>query len=375
MEVLNGDGMDGQALVKKAHWNMGPYHRQGQAHYLRAAGYGKRVVYPIGNHEHGLEVGDGVVKYDSVRGEALIKVGEEHKPHRNLIGKSIYGVEFTDKFYYTDPNGEEVEIEHGHVHDMHLFKTISNRDKAYSIGNTLLDIAVDADEFFQKQLNKEDLSIAGWVKSRFKDKVNKNLGIRDAMSADLDAHPTARRKIYGHSHMGGFQFTPGGKVLMNDGCCTDHVQALVHDADGTWALITWHKDRMDVAQEDGQEYRVYWKELGAEMGVNLSHFSEPPSIMGDEYTMRADRILRLAYRMWPPQDRKILRESMEQNIKFLSRVEQAVAAGEDVSCEQMHQYFNLAAKVAEFHALPIQRRSIAPISVELAEAEWELAVA
>ncbi len=148
---------------------------------------------------------------------------------------------------------------------------------------------------------------------------------------------------------------------------TDHVQALVHDRNGIWALITWHKDRVEIEQEDGQEYTVFWNELG------LEHFAEPPQIIEDEYTTRADRVLRLIYRMWPPLDRRELNNAVlaqealvadlaskkqEAPSRSISRRFQKANAQLQELSEQFSQ---------QYRRLPVPRRAIAEPALALEE--------
>lgn len=296
-----GDMVDGEVLIKKRHWNMGPYHRFGIAHLFRKAEHGTEVNGYIGNHEHGLQAGGMVVRYDPVVGHRIEKATQNY---RNLVGKEIFGVRIFEKSHYTDPNGRRFRVEHSHLHDNHIFETAEKRTRWYRIGNYFNDLGAFCDQTMQSLSPKfRELSIVAPVKKYVKKFINDRLGVRDAMAQDIDSDDTIDGALYGHSHMGGFDVTPGGKVLMNDGSSTEHVQALVHDLNGTWALITWHPDRMDVELENGDEYKVFWKDLG------LEHFSDLPQTEEDEYTKRADRFLRLVYRMWPPHDRRSLKQA------------------------------------------------------------------
>ena len=98
--------------------------------------------------------------------------------------------------------------------------------------------------------------------------------------------------------MGDISKTPKGKLLLNSGCCTEHVQALVHDRHGTFALITWHKDRLDIQEENYRRRAVYWDDIG------LGAFKADPVLIEDESTQKADRLIRLIFRMWSPKDRR-----------------------------------------------------------------------
>ncbi len=270
-----GDIVGGIELMKKNTFHIGPWHRQGIARVLQKAKQETQVNVLPGNHEPGMKE----------------KIGAH---------SHIYGVNFVPESEYTDPKGRRFKIEHGDRFDEEVFKTPETQARWYAIGDTLLSGLYEVDNVMRQIPMLEKFSIAAGGKRAFKRLINERMGVYDAMNRDIDAS-AFDGLIYGHSHMKGYHRTPKGKLLLNDGCCTDHVQFAVHDAAGNWGIIEYHRDRMDVEMEDGQEYSVYWKDLG------LQHFGADPVLLENEETQKADRLLRLAYRLWPSKDRQATR--------------------------------------------------------------------
>lgn len=288
--ALNGDIIDGLAMMEKRRWNFGPWHRQGMAEILRKADSGTQTTYYPGNHDEALR-----------GGQVLAKDGAE-KPHRNLFGKRIYNIGFEDHGAYTAPDGKRFLIIHGDKYDDHIFKSVKSRAFWYNLGDRAYTALYEVDHLLQKVKMLEHFSVAAAGKKAVKTVINKFLGIRQQMAQAVDSEPYDGA-IYGHSHMAGFQRTPADKLLINDGCCTEHVQALVHDVEGRWALLEWHKSRLAITTENGIEQSVSWDELA------LPEFKGDPEPCEDGYTVKADRLLRIMYRLWPPQERQAYKEA------------------------------------------------------------------
>ncbi|NCC21373.1 MAG: hypothetical protein EOM26_02805 [Alphaproteobacteria bacterium] len=275
--TMVGDIVDLIALRRKERWNFGPYHRLGMAHVLEKAVSGTDVHIIDGNHEEG------------VRGEPASGDG---RPHRDLNGKNIFGLWFHDHVEYEMPDeaANRFLILHGDQFDGKI-------SYLYGVGDLAYTAAYEIDDLLHKMGVREDFSIAAWGKRQVKSFIKHHLSAGKGLADAVDANRFLQGGVYGHEHMAGFARTKEGKLLINDGCCTEHVQALVHDEKGNWAIITWHKDRMDVLEPDGNFETVYWKDMG------LETFERPPSVFENEYTQRADRLLRLIYRAAPPKER------------------------------------------------------------------------
>ena len=282
-----GDMFGGIEMEKKATWHLGPSHRQGMALLIQKAET-SAVTILSGNHEVGL--------------------------HRRLqTPKSIFGIEFRQSSTHVDPLGRRFLEEHGDRYDLEVFKTAANQEKWHRIGDKLHHLGGELDYLLQNGLGFEKASVARTGKRLFKTVINRKMGVLAAMERTIDASGFDGN-ISGHSHMMGFHRTPGGKLLINDGSCTDHVQFAVHDRHGKWGLIEHHRDRMNVEMESGYKYQVFWKAHG------LDHFAEPPVPVETIHTQKADRLLRLAFRMWPARDRQDVSRKIEEKGRAIDRL-------------------------------------------------------
>lgn len=335
--ALVGDIVDGTALLKKKTWNWGPWHRQAMAHILRKTAAGMRTDEIDGNHE------------DGMRGDRMVRDGVMAS-HRDLAGKSIFGIGFHHHMDYVDPRGRRFLVIHGDQYDAHVFGRSRYRKAWYAVGDFCYTRLYDIDSLITNIPLMEHFSLAASGKRLTKTIINKLMGVHEAMGKVVD-RSGYDGILSGHSHMAGFERTPGGKLLFNDGCCTEHVQAMVHDRDGNWAVIEWHRDRIDVYEEDGNRASLYWKDLG----IEDPSFAEPPEPVEDCHTDRADRLLRLIYRMWPPKERRALRADIVRQRHIVAQYAEAVrAGGHDGLYRAVKQA--LAEKESRFVQIPIPRR-------------------
>jgi UDP-2,3-diacylglucosamine pyrophosphatase LpxH len=277
-----GDIVDGQALLDKKRWNWGEWHRQGMAHVLRRAAKGARVTFYKGNHESGL--------YRTVDEDGL------EKPRHGSDRTKIFGVQFTREGEYRHPSGARFRIFHGDRFDAQIYKTPEQRDRLYKTGDKLLKMGGKIDRALEKGLGSE-FSVTGAGKRMVKSIIDEHMGARKAVIDWLDASKYDG-VIYGHTHMSGFERTPGGKLKINDGCSTEHVETLVHDQAGNWALLDWRKRGLRVTEPDGTETQFSWKELG------LPDATNDPVATEDAHTHNADRLLRLIAMKWPSKERQ-----------------------------------------------------------------------
>lgn len=278
---LVGDIIDGEHLVKKSTWNFGDYQRQAIGHFLKKADTGTKVIMNDGNHEEG---------------------SHDKTVRSRLNGMNLYGIDIETTSTYTNPiTKQNVFIAHGDIHDQDIFKDAESQRGWYRAGDTLLDCLYLLDRGYQRLGSEFSVAAAG--KKLVKGFILNKLGVQDSINTTLDeSHHDAY--IYGHTHMAGFERTPQGKLVMNDGCCTEHAQFLVHDHEGNWAILEWHKDRLSVLEEDQSWENILWKDL------ELEEFGQKPTEYNDEYTNRADRILRLIAKAWPAKDRQAAIENL-----------------------------------------------------------------
>jgi len=340
---LVGDIIDGEYMKRKKTWKFGPedpaqnWHRLGMVHVLRKAGEtnwftGKKcqVTYLPGNHD--LDIRNQKKTYRGQEqvlsnGNAL-KPGEEYL-HHNLCGKPpLYGIHFEEQVHHEDPFGTRIRIEHGDMFDVAAFK--QSFAFWYALGDFAEGVLIGADNIYrhirrflsgargpltedeEKEITRGS---AAWGKWAVKTFTYNWLGVRKEICKRLDADSDAHVLLYGHTHRQNLDFTPQGKAIINDGCNTeDGAQVFVRDRNGVYALIKWHKDGLEIFKEfkfDPQTHRLVminaenrfksWQELG------VSSFNGDPKPVEDEYTVKADRVIRLLYRLWPPKDRKRMR--------------------------------------------------------------------
>ena len=299
-----GDMFGGIEMEKKATWHLGPWHRQGMGLLIRKADT-SAVTVLSGNHEVGL--------------------------HRRLkTPKSIFGIEFRQSSTHTDPRGRRFLEEHGDRYDLEVFKTPENQEKWHRIGDKLHHFGGEVDYMLQNGLGFERASVARTGKRLFKTVINRKMGVLAAMERAIDASGYDGN-VSGHSHMMGFHRTPGGKLLINDGSCTDHVQFAVHDRHGKWGLIEHHRDHMKVEMESGYKYEVFWNAHG------LDHFAQPPVPVETVHTQRADRLLRIAFQMWPARDRRNVSQQIEEKDRAVDRLMSILAiTGEHRASGPLH---------------------------------------
>jgi UDP-2,3-diacylglucosamine pyrophosphatase LpxH len=304
-----GDMIDGEYLRKKPTWKMAVWHRQGQAHLLKKSDQGEEVIYFVGNHEDGL------------RERIVDKNG-------NPKDVSFLGIKIVDTKVSQDNKGRKILDLHGDIFDEGAFnsdlakpvmfvlkKLLGSEDAAKKYIYDTLGSAYESLYAIDTALNSlpylDDFSLAAIFKKCFKETLNKHMDVKKVVSQALDDSPYDVMR-YGHSHIKGFDWTPGGKLLVNDGCCTEHVNMLAQDENGTMALLTWRKNGIEIIEEPlspehkSVEYFMTWEELG------VDHFHEAVSLMDNQYTARADRLLRLVYRMWSPQDRSEIVQKKRQ---------------------------------------------------------------
>lgn len=340
-----GDIVDLKHLSKKRSWNIGPWHRQGIAHIVRKALGGTKTLYYRGNHETGMR---------DIEDHRSGKPAPIWRTDRELMGiKLVYDHE------HVDPKGRSQYIIHGDVYDYGAFESeklaglmkmliavLGSKKKAegfiYNVCNGAYESLYSVDSLLQSLPGLEHASLAAEAKKLFKEFINERLDIRRAISQALDESPHDLM-IYGHSHMPGFDWTPGGKLLINDGCSTEHVNMLVQDRNGTLAILTWHKNGMEVEEEPpaphtpGLKYFVSWKEL------DLEHFSAPAPMLENAHTAAADRLLRLAYRLAPPRERTEILERLARHRDMLENFDIAVSLGYTPSPEDIMAYHRMMA--------------------------------
>jgi UDP-2,3-diacylglucosamine pyrophosphatase LpxH len=325
-----GDMIDFEYLRHKRHWKIGPWHRQGIAHMLRKADSGTEVLYFRGNHETGMRSLD-----DEKAGKA--------SPVWRDGTRSLYGIRMVYEHSRSDARGRSILSKHGDVYDQaamrsekikplvdQLIVILGTKEAAerfiYEACSMTYESLYGIDWGLRQFPPLENYSFAAHFKHFFKEEILSGLGVRKVIAQTLDdsSHDVM---IYGHSHMPGFEWTPGGKLLINDGCSTEHVNALVQDKNGTFAILTWHKHGVEVEEEPASpftqsvKYSLSWDELG------LQNLHDRPPVLEDAATLRADRLLRLVYRLAPPLERSELKDRQVRHGAMLEDFEIARSLG------------------------------------------------
>jgi UDP-2,3-diacylglucosamine pyrophosphatase LpxH len=290
---LVGDIVDGEQMCEKGRWNFGDWHRQVVGHVCRKAGRGSCVTYIPGNHDSGIR-------------RQKVECDGEKRQHRNLCGRNIYGIQIEELAYFTDSQGRMLKLIHGDQYDRTL-------GTCGSLGDAALELMAHADTGFQLLPGCDHISLAAKGKRATKKIIDRLWGIRKQIAEDVDRNGLLHGIVTGHSHMSEIGRTPGGKFALNDGCCTEHVEALVQDRNGKFAILEWHQEYVNITEENPkihnrltlQKRFLHWKDMG------LDWFQQPPRLVEDEYMEKADRLIRLFYRMWPPKERKHLKEAAQ----------------------------------------------------------------
>ncbi len=278
---LIGDIVDGEHMLCKKRWKFGQsqhsWHRQVIAHICRKAAEGVAVTYIDGNH-------DEDICGQKVAGDS------KNRLRRNLRGKTIYGINIAEEEIYIDPLGRRFKLRHGHQYD-------PTAGKCGTLGNFALEVMHYINNGFQHIPKCSHISLAAKGKKALKKTIDRIWSIRKRIAEDVDQDTSLHGIITGHSHISEISRTPEGKFLLNDGCCTEHVEALVQDRNGTFAILEWHMTHVKITQEGNYTRIIAWKDVG------LDSFHNQPQLIEDASTAKADRLLRLSYRMWPPKDR------------------------------------------------------------------------
>lgn len=287
---LVGDIIDGELMRKKERWNFGDWHRQVVGHICRKAGEATEVTYIPGNHDEGIR-------------RQKVQCDGKMQDHRNLCGTSIYGIQIEELAYFVDMRGCILKLIHGDQYDRTLGTT-------GNIGDLTLELIAHIDTAFQLLPKCHHISLAAKSKKATKKVVDKIWSIRKHIADDVDGNELLHGIVTGHSHMSEISRSPAGKFVLNDGCCTEHIEALVQDQHGKFAILEWHQNYLKITEEtirkgriEIQQRSMSWQELG------LDVFREPPRLLEDANVQRADRLIRLFYRMWPPKERKHLKHA------------------------------------------------------------------
>jgi UDP-2,3-diacylglucosamine pyrophosphatase LpxH len=248
-----------------------PWQRQYIGHVLRKAAEAPTVKL-IGNHDVALN------------GRRIPHEGK-NLWHRRLTGKNIFGVAVKYQHDYQDGQGRTFRLLHAHqVADAVLG---TSKGALYLISDIGYAALPQLDKAVAAVTGAHDYHITHGVRARF----DTGLGLSAALARVADRNPQLDGIIHGHFHRPDIARTPGGKLVIDAGSFTEHPRALVEDARGTKALLTWHPDRIVLREENGAQRVIAHQALG----LNVTQ----PKLHEDKFTQQADRLIGLVQRLWP----------------------------------------------------------------------------
>lgn len=309
-----GDIIDLEHMKKKPLWKFAPWHTEVLASFFRMAAHDTEVTYLPGNHDLDVRQQTIMVREHIDHGFDDSRERVVHKAHHNLCGKTIHNIKVRDEILYTDPKSRKILVMHGDKLDEAIFG--QNTGLFYTIGNSLYDLLTFCDDQLQLIPRCDQFSVAAIGKRITKKIIENCLGGHKALLAELGKKDNVNGLLYGHTHMPHITKTPSGQIIINDGCCTEHVQTAVHDQNGHWAILEWHKKQLIITAENGNSQTVTWQELGL---PNLVPNERPEK---DLHTQAALDIQRILYRLAPPQERikaRKIRKIMIRHVNHVNR--------------------------------------------------------
>lgn len=279
---LGGDILD---LEKIKNWrkDLPPSHFEGMAKFFQRAHEGSEVDFKPGNHDFPL------------RGKIIEHQGTE-KPRRNIFEKNINGITFLDREIYKGPDGRTVLHLHGDQFDGEIAK--DRRGFWYNF----FDKSYTGIQNIDWNLNRMGVQsrIGPFIKKAFKETINNALNYHDRLNAAA-REAGADIVIHGHAHNMGFETTNTGVLKIDDGCATDHVQALGQMKDGTFVLMEMKDGEIRFEDEKGHLRIVNLEKMAQKMGCPNAMQTLPRSVP-QEYLDMTYNTLRPVYRMSPSQN-------------------------------------------------------------------------
>lgn len=267
-----GDDIDIEARqLQKSGRLDDPWQRQYLGHVLRKAA-DTPTIKLIGNHDVALN--GRRIPYDG-----------KNLWHRKLTGKTVFGVAVKYQHDYQDARGRTFRLLHAHQ----VADAVLGRSKGalYLVSDIGYAVLPQLDKAVAAVTGAHDFHVTHGVRARF----DTGLGLSAGLARVADSNPLLDGIIHGHFHRPDIAWTPGGKLVMDAGSCTEHPRALVEDAHGTKALLTWHPDRIVLREENGAQRVIAHEALGLKV--------TSPRLYEDKFTQQADRLIGLVQRLWP----------------------------------------------------------------------------
>ena len=291
---LIGDIIDGEAMVKKdvAHW--GEYHPQVVAYFIRMAAQGADVYYEPGNHEGYMPERFDIGK----EGRPLVLSGALDRSIDLAPLSDIFGIKAQPEGLHVDPLGRRMMLIHGHQMDKDIVKSTKHQKLVYRLGSQTYE------QMAEKDLEREERGepLIGYKRKRQFKKIYQWVTGMDKRIAAMAVEQGVDGVIYGHTHIFDFNDVATGtkdqktrKLIMNDGSCAEHINALVHDEEGHYAVLEFHHDYMIVHEPDGP---LEGERVDFENGA-FAFMGEPHQWIEDEALDEAKHVLRIAEWLYP----------------------------------------------------------------------------
>ena len=243
---LLGDIIDGWYLMDHSHKPFDEMHARVIDSINRKAHQGTEVVYIPGNHDENLRARWNVM-------QRRLKKPKNKRGRHSILNKTfVFGysrlqircpIRFVNGEVYTDPAGRKLLLLHGDQFDWKKLKTkwgqILSRvgDKAYDGLIKVNGYAVQ----FSRKYQGTNFSIAAYLKKKTKGSIGIIENYERAVAA-VAAHGKVDGIICGHIHFAEHKEIDGA-FYANSGDWVESSSALVHDEEGNWTIIDWHKER------------------------------------------------------------------------------------------------------------------------------------
>lgn len=277
---LGGDIID---LEKIKRWekDLPPSHFEGMGKFIQRAHEGTQVDFKPGNHDFPL------------RGRKIEHKGEL-KAKNNIFEKQIAGITFLDREVYKGNDGRTVLHLHGDQFDSEIAK------KKKGFVYKTIDGAYSLIQEVDWGLNRIGIRsrIGPTIKKVFKSTINKALNYHEKLNATAKT-VGADVVIHGHSHNLGFDTTKTGVLKIDDGCATDHVQALGQMSNGTFILMEMKDGEIRFEDEKGNMRVVNLANMAKKMGCP-DFLQSLPRPVEQQYMDMTYNAMRTVYRLSPP---------------------------------------------------------------------------
>lgn len=215
--VLNGDIIDGWVISSKRHRKLPEMQKRVMDLVNARISQGLHVVYIPGNHDEKL-------RKDSI------------------LGKTFFGIHFSDSLIYTDRRNRRFFILHGDQFDPQFLK--NKGSILYRVGDAVYDGLIELNAVTSKAASKllsKRFSIAAFAKKKTKDLMGVIGKFEDVVAQSALTNETDG-VICGHIHHAEFE-AKGDVLYGNSGDWVESCTALLCDGNGDWSVTHWLSER------------------------------------------------------------------------------------------------------------------------------------